>query len=156
MKKNGFNLMTPRFARSLRGIQKGFTLIELLLVIAIVLVLGGLTTPFYARFLNQNSIANALDQLAGQFRKAQIYSMEGKANTSWGVKIGANKIILFATGNPAFDETFDYSSALSISGFASVTFAKITGLPDTTPTIILSATGNSKTLTINSQGVINR
>jgi len=90
--------------------NKGFTLVEVLLTIAIFLIVGGLSSPFYARFLIQNNVSNVVDQLSGQLRKAQIYSMMGRQNGSWGVTINSGAIILyqgtsFVSRNSAFHES---------------------------------------------------
>ena len=141
--------------------MKGFTLIELLLVIAIFLVLGSLSAVFFSRFLTQNAVANTQDQLAGELRKAQIYAMMGKQNGGWGVRFGSNTITLFqgntyATRNSAFDETFTVNTNIAVSGFTEVDFTKITGTPSATPTITITGNNTTKTLTVNSQGVISR
>src|SRR5438309_506925 len=66
--------------------EVGFTLIELLVVMAVVSILGVMSVAFYSRFLIQNEVANTTDQFAGEFRKAQIYSMMGKQSGGvWGV-----------------------------------------------------------------------
>lgn len=136
--------------------KNGFTLIELLLVIAIVLIIGASSAVFYSRFINQNSVSNTSDQITEQMHKAQVYAMMGKNNSSWGVKKVGNTLTLFSSASSAFDENFNLTSAISVSGLTTVTFSKGTGLPDTTPTITISGGGNSKTLTINSQGVVDR
>ena len=140
----------------MRNYISGFTLLELLVVVSIMSILGASAGIFYARFLTQSNVNLATDQLAGQLRKAQIYAIEDKENTSWGVRYSANKITLFATGNAAFDESFDVSSALSISGFTTLTYAKRTGIPDVTPTITVSGNGQSKTVGVNGVGVVNK
>jgi len=140
----------------MRNYISGFTLLELLVVVSIMSILGASAGIFYARFLTQSNVNLATDQLAGQLRKAQIYAIEDKENTSWGVRYSANKITLFATGNTAFDESFDVSSALSISGFTTLTYAKRTGIPDVTPTITVSGNGQSKTVGVNGVGVVNK
>lgn len=138
--------------------SNGLTLIELLLVVTIMLTLGVMSISFYSRFLTQNAIDNNTTQLAGSFRKAQIYSMMGKQNGIWGVKYGSNKITLYLSGKPAFDENYSVNENITISGFSDISFARITGLPiGTTPVTISIASGsNSKTITINSQGVVSR
>lgn len=139
----------------------GFTLIELLLVISIIMVIGTMSVVFFSRFLTQNSVANVSDQLIGQLRKAQIYSMMGRQNGGWGVQFGSNTITLFqgntyATRNTAFDETFSVNSNISISGFSEIDFTKTTGSPSTTGTYTISGNDTSKQITINSQGVVSR
>lgn len=139
----------------------GFTLIELLLVIAIIMVIGTMSVVFFSRFLTQNSVANVQDQLIGQLRKAQIYSIMGRQNGGWGVRYGSNTITLFqgntyATRNTAFDEAFSVNSNISISSFSEVDFAKTTGLPSTTGTYTITGNDTSKQVIINSQGVVSR
>lgn len=134
----------------------GFSLIEFILVIAIILALGALSSVFYSRFLNQNSVSTVSDQFASELRKAQIYAMAGKQNTNWGVKYNANTITLFAVTSVAFNETFTVNSNIAISGFSQIIFAKATGIPDIPQTITISGGGNTKTITINSQGTVTR
>lgn len=134
----------------------GFSLIELILVVAVILTLGVLSSVFYSRFLNQNSVANVSDQFASQLRKAQTYAMAGKQNSSWGVKYTAGAITLFASSSSAFDETFSVNGNIGVSGFSQVIFAKATGIPDGTPTITISGGGNTKIVSVNSQGTVLR
>lgn len=136
--------------------DEGFTLIELLIVVAIILTLLASSGVFYSRFLTQNSVSAVSDQFAGELRKAQIYAMEGRQNTSWGVSYASNTITLFATGNPAFNETFSVNTNITVSGITSVTFARATGIPSATPTITISGSGNTKTVAVNAQGTVTR
>ena len=149
--------------------RTGFTLIELLLTVSIILVVGLLSTGFYARFLSQNSTINAVNQLAADFRKAQMYSMMGKYSGSyqtWGVHYASNKITLYLSDsaqsnlynsrNTAFDEIYTVPSNVTIFGFADVYFARVTGLPSATQSITISSGSTTRTITINSQGVVNR
>lgn len=136
----------------------GFTLVELLLVVSIVLIIGTFSAVFYTRFLTQNAVANTQDQLVGQLRKAQIYSMMGKQNGSWGVKYSSitKKITLYLTGNSAFDENFTTNNNITISGFSDLSFARITGLPSTTGTYTITGNDSSRQVIVNSQGVVSR
>ncbi len=141
--------------------SRGFSLIELLLVIAIVTVLSAMTATFYSRFLNQNSVANVTDQVVGDLRKAQTYAMMGKKNGNWGVTFNASKIYLyqganFGARNTALDETFSVASSVSISGLGDVNFVRSTGLPNAGTTITIFTTADSKTVTVNSQGMVTR
>lgn len=145
----------------MREIKKksiGFTLIELLLVVSIVLIIGTFSSVFYTRFLTQNAVANTQDQLIGQLRKAQIYSMMGKQNGIWGVKYSSStkKITLYLTGNSAFDENFTTNNNIIISNFSDLSFARITGLPSTTGTYTITGNDSSRQVTVNSQGVVSR
>lgn len=153
----GFSHLSKIFSQQAnQSKSRGFTLIELLLIVSMVVILGTMSTGFYARFLTQNAVSNTTDRLVAQLRKAQLYSMVGRANTSWGVRWQSNKITLFATGNNAFDESFDVPSNVSISGFTTVTFTRGSGVPNTTAAINISGGNNSDTLTLNSQGAVSQ
>ena len=140
---------------------KGFTLIEILLVIASMSLISVLTVSFFSRFLLQNAVSNTVDQIAGELRKAQTYSMAGKQNSGWGVNYSSSTLTLFkgntyATRNPALDETFQINPNISITGFTEIEYAKVTGMPNTTAIIVISTPKLSKTVTVNSQGVVNK
>ncbi|TSC65652.1 MAG: Uncharacterized protein CEO21_363 [Microgenomates group bacterium Gr01-1014_80] len=146
--------------------MKGITFIELILVLAIMLTLSMMTPTFYSRFLLQNSVADTTDQLVGSLRKAQIYSMAGKQNSAWSVNYSNYTITLyrgndFINREQAFDEKFSVNTNVTVSDFIDLNFAKITGIPSTgnpslTPTITISGGNNTKTVAVNSQGVIDR
>jgi prepilin-type N-terminal cleavage/methylation domain-containing protein len=141
--------------------KKGFTLIELIIVIALISILGFLSTGFYSRFYNQNAVSTITDELTQEFRKAQIYAMMGKQNGNWGVHNNTTSIILFQGStfvgrNTAFDETFTVNSNITITGLTDLIFFRMTGTPSATPTIIISNANNTRTITVNSQGVVNR
>lgn len=143
-----------------KNTARGFTLIELLLVVSIVLILGTFSAVFYTRFLTQNAVANTQDQLMGQLRKAQIYSMMGKQNGSWGVKYSSvtKKITLYLTGNSAFDENFTANNNIIINDF-DLSFARITGLPSggSFPfTVTVTGNDSIRQIIVNSQGVVSR
>ena len=141
--------------------NRGITIIELLLVVAIISTLGVMSISFYARFLTQNEVGNTVDRLIGSFRKAQVYSMMGKQNGTWGVRYTTSpkKITLYLVGNSAFDESYDVNDNITVSGFTDITFARITGLPSggSFPlTITISGGNSSKIIDLNSQGVASR
>jgi len=140
----------------------GFTLIELLLLTALIASLSVMSAPFFARFLNQNSVENATQQFLGSFHKAQMYAISGKQNDNWGVHYATNTITLykgatFASRTVAFDETFSVPAGTTVSSFSDVNFTRATGIPDAAKTITISAPGNnSNVVTINAQGVATR
>lgn len=138
--------------------SKGLTIIELLLVVSIILTLGVMSISFHSRFVLQNALSNTENQLLGSFRKAQIYSMMGRRNGTWGVKYSSlnNKITLYLTGNSAFDENFSVNNNISINGFTDISFAKTTGQASQTSTITITGLNTAKTITVNSQGVTTR
>lgn len=149
--------------------KKGFTLIELLILIAIMGLISSLSVSFYSRFYTQNSVQNTLDQYVGELRKAQIYSMMGRQNGNWGVNFTSNRIVLYqgnsyATRTTAFDEIFNINTNISVSGIGDINYARYTGIPTNGGSTIVSTltatiqgtSNNSKTFTINTQGVVSK
>ncbi len=141
-----------------RCLTSGFSLIELLLVIAIIGIISTFSTSFYSRFIMQNAAFNTGDQLVGDFRRAQILAMMGRQNSNWGVNITGATLTLYmgnnyASRNTDFDEEFSLNPNISISGMSDVNFARITGLPSTTPNITISGSGSTQNISINAQGV---
>ena len=133
---------------------RAFTFLELLLVMSIISILVASASPFYSRFINQNNVSNVSDQIVSNIHKAQSYAIAGKNNSDWGVSYAAPLLTLYrASDNQVFD-TLTVGNAVTISGLTTIVFSKPTGLPSTTPTISLSASGNSRIITINSQGVV--
>jgi len=117
------------------------------------------STPFYARFLTQNSVSLVRDQLSSHLRRAQLNAMMGKNNGPWGVTFVSQQLVLFqgvsyASRTTAFDEDFDVNPSISVSGLGELIYTKTSGLPNATPTITIVGTGSSKVLSVNSQGVV--
>lgn len=140
--------------------RQGFTFLEILLVVALVGILAGLSLPIYNIYKERNDIDVAVNTTAGALRRAQVLSQAVDGDTSWGVYIDTNNIIIFKGTNYAgrdtdFDEEYNLSRNFTVSGLSEVVFAKFTGLPQSTGDIILTTNNNeSRTITINSQGML--
>ena len=141
--------------------EKGFTFIELIVIMAIISALATASAVFYGKFFYQVAVQNTANGIVGQLRKAQVYAVESRQFSSWGVRNGTGQIILFqgnsyAGRNTAFDETFSIFPTTSVSGFTDVIFSRMTGTPSATPTITVSSGVVTKTITINSWGVVSQ
>lgn len=136
----------------------GYSFIEVILVVSLLAIVVTFSSLFYTRLLLRNSVIHITDQLVGSLRKAQTYSMMGRQNGSWGVRYAANTITLFLVGNSAFDERYSVNPNISMSGLTQITFAKGSGLPTPSSgaTITVSVNTISKTVTVNSQGVVSK
>lgn len=140
----------------------GVSFLELILVVALVSIISIMSPIFYSRFILQNAVFNTADQLSGSLRKAQLYSMMSKQGSAWSVNYSSNAITLykgttFSGHDTSFDEKFDVNSNVSVSGITDISFARITGISQpSTSTINISSNNNSKTITVNSQGVASR
>lgn len=135
------------------NVSSAFTLIELLLVIAILLIIATLSSPFLSRFVARTNHAAVSDQLVGSIRKAQAYAMDGKATGTWGVCRSGDEIILFngSCSTPTFSESFTIPASVTVSGLNTITFNS-RGEPDTSVTLNISIPGKSRTIQLNRAG----
>ncbi len=144
-----------------KGLCAGFTLIEVLLALALVALLVGVSLPIYYTLFAKNNLDIAKNQVAQSLGRASFLSSASDGDMTWGVKILLGSVIVFkgtnyATGRDAtYDEEYATSSAVIPSGLTEVVFNKMTGLPQTTGTIILTSTnGEVRTITINNKGAV--
>ncbi|QQG47356.1 MAG: type II secretion system protein [Candidatus Woesebacteria bacterium] len=143
--------------------KKGFTLIELLLVVAIISTIAILSSSFYSRFLTQNDVASTVNQLTTAFSTAQFYSIVSRksASTGWGVNIASGIVTIYQgnsylTRNSSFDEKVRINPKILVTGASDINFARVTGIPNTTAAITISGLGTTKTLSVNSYGVVSK
>lgn len=139
----------------------GFTFIEVILVLAIIGILALLSGAFYGRFYDRVAMQNVANGVVGELQKAQLYAMEGRSASSWGIHNGSPQLILFKGGSyagrdSAFDEIFTIYPPASVSGFTDVVFSRMTGTPSATPTIQIVTSVATQSVSINSMGVITR
>lgn len=142
--------------------KNGFTLIEMTLTIALLFYIGLISVMFYSSFYLKNAVNNVTKDFAFSLRKAQTYSMAGRQGSPWGVALTGGNITIFkgtsyATRTTAFDEVHDgIPSTLSIVGFNETVFAKMTGIPSATSTVLITGGGRSRTMTVNAQGIVSQ
>lgn len=144
----------------------GFTYIEVILMVALMIAIGILASPFYGNFLTGQEVDNASEALKGSIAKARLYSMMGKEAGSWGVALDGNRIVLFVgdfygARNQEFDEVYIIHDRVTISGLNEIVFERRTGTPNTEPTITISLSGNAdvpvshmRTIRLNAAGVV--
>jgi prepilin-type N-terminal cleavage/methylation domain-containing protein len=143
---------------NLRDLSKdsGITIIEMLLVIAIIAILAASVSPFLSNFIMRNSHDVTVNRVLGSLRKAQIYSMVGKNNETWGVCIDQGILRLY-TGScalPSYSEDFSIPGVISVSGLNDTTFSFGRGEPLVVSTINISSTLDSDLVIINAAGGI--
>lgn len=148
--------------------NKGFTLVELLVVIAITALLAAATVPFVGEFFTRTQLNEYTQQSISTMRRAAELSQARYVTDQWGVffehNVGSDdRMVLFKGAsygvNPSYDRVITYDSGLEVSTSLpsnEVTFSLGKGLPDSTGTVTLthSATGETKTITINTYGLI--
>ena len=139
--------------------EGGFTLIELLLSVAILTVITAVTVPLYESFIGRNDLEVTTEILASTLRRAETYARSENFSSSWSVEIQASAVTLFqgtsfAGRNTGYDEVYDLPADVTPSGLGEVQFTKFTGSPNVTGTVTLTSTTNTKTITVNAQGLV--
>lgn len=138
----------------------GFTLIEMLLSVAVLSLILGMSMPLYESFTTRNDLDIATQNVANSLRRAAAYCRGGNNDSQWGVEVQSGSITVFsgssyAGRNTNFDETTSVPTNIAITGgTVEVDFAKLTGLPTSTPSITLTNATETRTVTINVKGVV--
>jgi prepilin-type N-terminal cleavage/methylation domain-containing protein len=138
---------------------RGFTLLEVLLSITLIGIISGIGAVVYQQLQNRNDLDMAAASVARSFRRAQALSQAIDGDTTWGVRINTGSITLFqgasyATRVTSFDEVTNISSSIAPAGFVEAVFSKLTGLPQSSGTLTLTGSNDSRTITLNAQGTI--
>lgn len=141
--------------------QLGFTAIELILVVVFVALIAGVTVPMYGNFQVSNNIDLSVSKTTQTLRRAQILSQANEGDSNWGVSVGQDHILLFkgtssTTRDTDFDEVFDLTGNIVVSGNQDIVFDKLTGEPQTVGSINFSSNNNNenRTITINEKGML--
>lgn len=139
----------------------GFTLIELLVAIGIMAILGASLVRGASGILSQSYFANSVERIAHTLRTAQIYSIGGKEDSSWGVHWETGEITLFkgtdwSARDSSFDASSDLPAALIVTGWNDIYFDPLRGIPSSTLSVLIEFQGRIGTISVGAQGAINR
>lgn len=140
---------------------RGFTLLEVLLSVGIITILTGIMLPVYRPFQTQNNLDVAAQIITQTLHRAQVLSQSGQSDARWGVFVQSGSVTLFqgvtyANRNTSFDELYEISTAIVISGTQEFVFTKLRGeLSAGSASITLSTESQSRTLSVNNKGMIN-
>ncbi|MCX6793148.1 MAG: prepilin-type N-terminal cleavage/methylation domain-containing protein [Candidatus Falkowbacteria bacterium] len=138
----------------------GFTLIEVLLSVALIALLAGIGVPIYQSFQNRNSLDVAAVVLVNSLYRAEVLARGVDGDSTWGVYVAASNITIFkgasyAARDTTFDEFFDTTNGITVTGTQEYIFSKFTGYPVATGSTILTSTNNeTRTIAINAKGTI--
>lgn len=141
--------------------KNGLTVIELLVILGILSILGLFLARDASQILSQSYFTNSVERIAHTLRTAQIYSIGGKGDSSWGVHLESGKITLFkgtswSARDPSFDISSDLPSALVVTGWSDIYFDKLRGVPSPTLSVLVEFQGRVGTISVGAQGAINR
>lgn len=140
--------------------QRGFTLLEVLLVTALISVMAGFSAPVLARLQRSNDLQVAQQSLVQAHRRSQQLSRSSVNDQPWGVKIQTGSVTTFmgtsygAPRDTTYDEVFEISTTISISGVSETVYDKVSATPSVTGSTSLINDGVTKVTTVNAKGTI--
>lgn len=138
----------------------GFTAIEILLVVGLFSLLAALTIPTVRTLQAQTDLDSATATAAHALRRAQLLSQAVDGDANWGTVFTQSAVTVFrgnsyAAREPAYDEIFPFSEAITPTGLSEIVFEKFSGIPKQIGTLILTApTNDTRTITLNALGVV--
>lgn len=144
----------------LRHNQYAFTLVELLLSVALLAIILLLGTPISYNIYLRNDLDITASNIAQASRRAQTLSQAHSGDSSWGIYVQSGSITIYkgnsyGTRDTDFDEVTVISNALTPSGVQEILYSKFDGEPQTTGSIILTASNNeTRTITIAEKGMV--
>lgn len=139
--------------------NNGFTLIELLLSVTVISIIAATSMPLFVTYQNQNEIHLKGQEITSMLRRAQLYARTSNDNSEWSVAIQSGAATLYkgttyATRDVSLDETTVLPASITPSGLSAVTFSKLTGIPTATGSITLSSDSHTRTISLNSVGMV--
>lgn len=135
--------------------KKGFTLVEILLVIGLVGIIAGITTPFIWTSFSRQQLTVTTDDVVANLRRAQNKSIINEGNTAWGINWNTTNYSLIQYPTETIIETFDLPEQIIINA-DNIKFQQLTGKPEVDTAIIVAhnTLGEQKTISINAEGKI--
>lgn len=148
--------------------MKGFTAIEILIVIAIAIIIAGISLSSFSALNKSQALGTETDTILSMIERARSRSISSENSSEYGVRFATSSAALFSGKNysasSSNNEVENLNSRTNISsinltgGASAFYFKKITGKPSATGTIVVSligeiGTSSSKTITIYSTGL---
>ena len=147
--------------------KTGFTLLEILLSLAILLIVGGTAATFFLSYQKNLSLQTEANQIINFLQQARNKAINQENNKNWGIHFsnpaaGDDFFQLYQTdsnyagGSTTTQVSLSYEVEFSnptSTNTKNIQFSK--GAATTTPnTIVVFLDNGSKTITINSEGMI--
>jgi prepilin-type N-terminal cleavage/methylation domain-containing protein len=139
----------------------GFTLVELLLVMALVLIVGMVTSSIGISYYQSQILTETTDNFTSVLRQAQGYAMSGKNNSAFGIFVAEDSYVLFEGQDYESrlsneDMIFPINSYINISGPSEIIFSPFTGTSNVVDTVYISFGSRAKQVEILSSGYIDK
>jgi len=143
--------------------RTGFSLPEVIVIIALVLLVGGMSIEAFSSLSKHEALSANTIVLATRLRDARAQTLASVGGAQYGVRIATTTLTFFrgASYDPssATNDVFQLSSYVRASSSAeSFVFERLTGNSSASGTIemyLASDFGQKKTVTVQSSGLVN-
>lgn len=152
-------MLLPFHLRQTRHL-KGFSLLEIMLTTALIGLILVTSIPAYRQLQLSNDLSIAVSTLSQTLRLVQLKSQAIEQGNGWGIHIATSTIMIFKgssfdTRDQTLDENFSFGSGVAISEPADVFFTPLSGTPLTPTAWQLKGGDQTRSVAINSLGILN-
>lgn len=144
--------------------KKGFTILEILVVLSILALLVAIVLPSFKAIRSNQVLKSAISDVLSALDKARSQSFSSLNSSEYGVHFEQNQIVIFKGTNYSPSDISNenvpltlpaYISLISLTtGAVDLYFDRLSGIPNKTGTITISADTSSKIITISATGAI--
>ena len=140
--------------------KNGFTLLELLLSVGLIGLLAGIAAPMYLSLQAENEVTISATTIGDVLRRGQIRAQAVDGDSAWGVELVSSTLTIFKGNNFAardqnFDEIYNLSATINLSGLNEVVFNKFSGWSSASGTVVIThQDGRIKNVSINELGIV--
>jgi prepilin-type N-terminal cleavage/methylation domain-containing protein len=130
--------------------RRGFSLVELIVVIAVFGILAGIAVPQFVAFRPQNRLNGAARQIYSELMWARSKAVND--NSAYVVTFPTTQTMqIVGSTTKTVNVQTEYSDVTLASSASTITFSS-RGTTDVTPTITLTNSGGTKTVTVRITG----
>lgn len=143
--------------------QKGFTLLELLISLALVVMVSRLVYSSFSALNNRQILDQEMAQVKSYIQKSRMNSLNSKNGDSHGIVFATSSISVIEVLATSTKYIYTLNNRVqlvsSTLGTSTLTFARISGLPNATGTLTYIYSQGSKiigtsTIIINGAGIV--
>lgn len=143
----------------------GYSYIQILVVLAIIVILAGVASPYYVQWQNRARLQSAADTLLADTWLTQTKAIQREHDAAWGLHINdaSKQYVLFHGSTYSSSDvnniTVQYPSTVTISPSQDIAFNPVTGAVTSGSDVTFSLTSSSlplesRSITIHAQGAI--
>lgn len=146
-----------------QGYTKGFTLLELVIVVALVAIVSQLIYSSFNALNNRQILDQEIAQVKSYIQKSRMNSLNSKNGDAHGIVFATSSISVIEVLATSTKYVYTLNNRVrlvsSTLGTSTLTFARISGLPNATGTLVyIYSSGTTvvgtSTITINGAGIV--